>query len=297
MSLAMRARRILWALVIAGLATMLYDWHTAVHPRHSSDQALEGNSPAGETLWVMANGLRLKTRVYGSARAGEHPVLVIVLHGDSPFHPPSYQYIFARKAAEQIDNVIGAAVLRPGYSDDTGDTSDGTRGYTTGDNYTPEVVDAVASLARQLKARYAASHVIFVGHSGGAAIAADVMGLLPGVADGALLVSCPCNVPAFRRHMSEKQMDPLWLAPVSSLSPLDLVGHLSPAIHVRMVVGAKDSVATPELTEEYADALRARHIDVTVTELPGMEHDILLEPPVYEQLRLLVKAVSEPAIH
>lgn len=297
MSVAMRARRILWALVIASLATMLYDWHTAVRPRHSSDQALEGNSPAGETLWVTANGLRLKTRVYRSAKADEHPVLVIVLHGDSPFHPPSYQYIFARKAAGQIDNVVVAAVLRPGYSDDTGDTSDGTRGYTTADNYTLQVVDAITSVATQLKEKYAASHVVFVGHSGGAAIAADVMGRAPSVADGALLVSCPCNVPAFRKHMSEKQMDPLWLAPVASLSPLDLAGQVSPAIHVRMVVGTKDSLATPELTEEYAAALRARHIDVTVTELPGMEHDILLEPPVFEQLGQLVKEILEPAAH
>lgn len=92
-------------------------------------------------------------------------------------------------------------------------------------------------------------------------------------------------------------MDPLWLAPVASLSPLDLAGQVSPAIHVRMVVGTKDSLATPELTEEYAAALRARHIDVTVTELPGMEHDILLEPPVFEQLGLLVKEILEPAAH
>ena len=60
---------------------------------------------------------------------------------------------------------------------------------------------------------------------------------------------------------------------------------------------AKDSVVTPALTEEYAAALRARHIDVTVTELPGMEHDILLEPPVFEQLAQLVSAVAEPASH
>lgn len=297
MGFARRARRILWALVIAALGTMLYDWHAALHPRHSASQALEGNSTAGETLWVTANGLRLKTRVYRGANVSDRPVLVIVLHGDSPFHPPSYQYVFGRKAATQLDNVVVAAVLRPGYSDDTGDTSDGTRGYTTGDNYTPQVVDAIAGAATQLKEKYGASHVILVGHSGGAAIAADVMGRTPDVADGALLVSCPCNVSVFRKHMGEKQMDPLWLAPVSSISPIDLVSHISPGAHVRMVVGAKDAVATPELTEEYAQALRARRIDVTVMELPGMEHDILLEPPVFEQLTLLVKELEGSAPH
>src|SRR5882672_349974 len=111
-------------------------------------------SPAGKPLWLEVNGRRVKTKVYSSIKLGRHPVLIVVLHGDSPSHPPSYHYAFARSAAEKMDDVVTAALLRPGYTDDKGDHSDGERGLTTGDNYTPEVVDAIAGAIDQLKAQF-----------------------------------------------------------------------------------------------------------------------------------------------
>jgi len=287
MSRAARRRAIYLVVAIVVIGAILYARVFRIHPHHSSSKALEGNSPAGETLWLTANGLRLKTRIYRSARVSGRPVLVIVLHGDSPFHPPSYQYIFARRAAEQIDDLVAAAILRPGYTDDAGDTSAGKRGETTGDNYTPQAVDAVADATKQLEEKFGAGEVIVAGHSGGAAIAGDLIGRDPGLADGALLVSCPCDVPAFRKHMAEKQMNPMWLVPVESLSPLALVGSVAPTIHVRMLVGTEDTVAPPALTGEYAAGLRARGIDVRVMEVPGEVHDMFLDPVVFEQLKEL----------
>ena len=295
MTTVSRIRRIAWIVVLAAIAAIVYDKYTNVHPRRSDSQALEGNSAAGETVWVTGNGLRLKTRVYRSADAGEHPTLVVVLHGDSPFDAPSYQYVFARRAAEQIGGLIAAGVLRPGYTDDTGATSDGSRGEATGDNYTPTVVDAVAEVTRELKAKYAASHVILAGHSGGAAIAGDLIGRAPDVAEGALLVSCPCDVGAFRKHMAKKQMNPLWLAPVESLSPLNLIPSVPQTMHVRIVVGTEDSVTPVRITREYAAGLRARGVDVRVVEVPGAEHDIFLEPVVFDQLKSLVKTMEGAA--
>ncbi|MGH9411359.1 MAG: alpha/beta hydrolase [Vicinamibacterales bacterium] len=286
--------RYLYAIVVvsAVVAIVLYARHVATHPPHSSNPNLEGNSSAGQTLWVTAHGFRLKTRVYRSARASDHPILVVVLHGDSPFSPPSYQYVFAREAAAQIENLTVAAILRPGYTDDTGDTSDGEHGHTTGDNYTPQVVDAVAGAAAQLEVRYASSRVIVVGHSGGATISADLIERDPDLADAALLVSCPCDVPAFRKHMAAKQFNPLWLAPTHSLSPLDRIDHVSASTIVRLLVGANDDVAPPVITKEYAAALRARHIDVGVTLVPGQGHDIFLEPVVLEALQALAATLE-----
>jgi pimeloyl-ACP methyl ester carboxylesterase len=43
------------------------------------------------------------------------------------------------------------------------------RGYTTGDNWTPEAVNAVATVLSELKDRYHPRRAILVGHSGGAA--------------------------------------------------------------------------------------------------------------------------------
>jgi pimeloyl-ACP methyl ester carboxylesterase len=189
-----------------------------------------------ETVRLAPGGFRLKTKVYRSTKVGDQSVLVVVLHGDSPFRPPSYQYEFARVAAGQIDNVIVGAPPRPGYRDDTGDCSSGERGLTTGDNYTPEVVDAVAQEVDQLRTKYHAAEVVLVGHSGGAAITGDLLGRWPSKADGALLVSCRCDLVAWRKHMFEtRRQNPVWLRPVRSLSPMDLAKDVSERVHVRKI--------------------------------------------------------------
>src|SRR6185436_16034197 len=91
-----------------------------------------------------------------------------------------------------VGDVVAAGLLRPGYTDNAGDRSDGERGEARGDNYTADVADAVATATRALAQRVKARRVILVGHSGGASIAALVLGRHPGIADAALLVACGC---------------------------------------------------------------------------------------------------------
>lgn len=257
----------------------------------------------GETMWITANGLRLKTKIYKSAKVSDHPILVLVLHGDllAPGSPPTYHYAFARRVAEQMDDVIAAALLRPGYADDDGDRSEGKQGMRTGDNYTPDVVDAVAQAVRALKTRFLPAATVLAGHSGGAAIAGDLLGRHPSEVNAALLVSCPCDLSAWRKHMIKyyfPKVGPfslLFLAPVKSLSPIELAGRVPASVRVRMVVGREDPVAPPELTREYAEALRRRGVDAAVEVAPGLEHNILLEPVVFEQLKRLLEAVENDA--
>lgn len=247
----------------------------------------------GETIWLPAATHRLKARAYVSRTHGEHPVLVVVLHGDSPFNNPSYQYRFARVAAERNDDIVAVGLLRPGYTDADGEKSDGVRGRTTGDNYTLDVVDDVAAAVEQLKTRFAARAVVLVGHSGGAAIAADVIGTTPDLAAGALLVSCPCDLPAFRWHMARLQWSPFWLLPVDSLSPLSLVGQVKKTVKVRLLVGSDDELTPQRFSHAYAEALKARGGDVTVEVVPGQPHDMLLEQPTFDALTALLQQVAK----
>ncbi len=242
----------------------------------------------GRTEWLGGAGQRVKAEIFGATGAGSASVLVIVLHGDAPFNRPSYQYTFAAHAAEKIRGAIAVALLRPGYTDPAGDTSDGKRGNTTADNYTPEVLDRIAATVRQLRAELHPSAVVLVGHSGGAAIAADLIARDPGLANGALLVSCPCDVPAFREHMKNVAPTPLWDAPVRSVSPLDVVIRIDRATRVRMIVGEKDNVAPPEFTQRYAAALKKHGVAAEVTVLPGRDHEILLDSAVMEELSKLI---------
>lgn len=253
-------------------------------------------SPPKETLWLEANGLKLKVAVYASAKLSTHPILIVVLHGDllgvRSIPPSTYHYEFAHQAATKIDDVVVAALLRPGYRDHTGEYSQGERGLTTGDNYTPEVVDAVAQEIDQLKKKFHPARAILVGHSGGAAITGDLLGRWPNAVNGALMVSCPCDLAAWRKHMQQMQdNNPIWSAPVRSLSPIDLAGKVPSSVRIRLLVGSDDTVAPPELSQHYADALRKNRSDVTVTIASKLQHDILLEPVTLDALKALAETV------
>ncbi len=261
-----------------------------------AQQAQPTSESQGETLWLLEHGLRLKIKIYRSEKLLAHPRLIVVLHGDSPFGPPSYQYAFARKVAAQIENVVVAAILRPGYSDGSAQKSDGVRGETTGDNYTPAVVDEIAGAVEELKLKFHPAATLLVGHSGGAAICADILGRHPSASNAALLISCPCNLPKWREHMFQLQnKDPSWYAPVESLSPIDLAGKVSPATKVGLLVGNEDPIAPPDLTKEYAEALRQHGVKAEVTIAPGLQHDILLEPVALEELKKLLQWLERPA--
>jgi pimeloyl-ACP methyl ester carboxylesterase len=253
-------------------------------------------SSTAETKWIRANGLRLKTNIYRSARLSSHPGLVVVLHGDllgvGAIPASTYHYVFAQEATTKMDDLVAVAMLRPGYRDSTDEHSDGERGLTTGDNYTPEVVNAVAQVIDQLKAKFHPSYTVLAGHSGGAAIAGDLLGRWPSKVDAALMVSCPCDLAAWRKHMMEMQNNnPIWSAPVKSLSPIELADKVSSSVRVRLLVGSIDTVAPPEMTERYADALRRYGDDVTVTVASGLGHDILLEPVTLTALTTLVQSL------
>ena len=157
-----------------------------------------------------------------------------------------------------------------------------------GDNYTPNVVDAVATVARSLESMHNASAVVLVGHSGGGTIAANVLGRHPDVADAALLVGCGCDPEAWHARMRAQQPNSIWDEPTASLMPLSLVGGVLRGTQVRLLVGENDDVALPQDSRRYAEALEARGIDVRVTVAPGLGHNILMTPNAFRELGALV---------
>ncbi len=107
-----------------------------------------------------------------------------------------------------------------------------------------------------------ARRVVMVGHSGGATIAAIVLGRHPQVADAALLVACGCGA-------------------TRSLQPLDFVSGVRRGIAVRLLVGEQDEVTPPEQSQRYAGVLQKRGVDAQVTVLPGLGHNIMFTQPVF----------------
>jgi pimeloyl-ACP methyl ester carboxylesterase len=246
--------------------------------------SMRAAGPPGETVWLTTPLGRQKARVFRSIQVSPRPRLVVALHGDAPFERPEYQYLFAQKAAAALNDTVVAAILRPGYTDADGDKSGGVRGATTGDNYTPEALASLASAIAQLKARYNARDITLVGHSGGAALAAELAERRPELATRAVLVGCPCDLDGWRLYMARKQLSPLWLLPVASLSPLKDAARLSPASRILLLVGEKDDVAPARFSNAFALAARRTGAEVQVQVLPGLGHNILLQPAVLDAL-------------
>jgi pimeloyl-ACP methyl ester carboxylesterase len=112
------------------------------------------------------------------------------------------------------------------------------------------------------------------------------------VVDGALLVSCPCDVAAWRKYMQSVKGGAIWERPVRSLSPLALVDDVPASAKIWLLVGSEDQTTPPSLTLSYAEALRNRNIAASVTIAPGLSHNILLEPIAMERLKEVVSTID-----
>lgn len=271
---------------LIGLAAILAAAPAHAQPAQGSDSASAAASASGTPV-VFAG---LVGRAFAPVRGGPQPRLVVVLHGDLA-DGAAYQYRFARSARDALADTAVVALMRPGYADDQGRRSPGVRGQATGDNYTPAAIDAVRRAIEAAKARYHASRVTVVGHSGGAAVAADLAEADPTLVSRLLLVSCPCDLRPWRLHMALKQLSPMWLLPVRSLSPLQGARRLPPRIRILLVVGEKDDVAPASLTAAFVSAARGAKVRADELVLPGVGHEALLDP---RTLRALVQLQTAP---
>jgi pimeloyl-ACP methyl ester carboxylesterase len=246
----------------------------------------EQKSPAeahGEAIKVGFSGHQLAGRAFVNGSGVANP-LVVVLHGDAPFANPSYQYKFASDVARAAPGSAVVALLRPGYKDPYGARSDGDRGFASGENYTADVADDVIAALQVLKAKYRAASIILVGHSGGAAIAADVAARSGRLVQQVFLVGCPCNVTAFRWHMARLQWSPIWLLPVSSLSPDLTLDQMDRATAITAISGSRDAITLPEYAQAYIDKALARGIAASMIIAPDQGHEILNSPAVLQRV-------------
>ena len=133
--------------------------------------------------------------------------LVVLLHGDGEGQLGQRQIdrwtAIGRSLSAPDRNVV--FMIRPGYQSPAGNSS----GWANpkDDDYTAANMARVAGALGALKTAYKSEKLVLVGHSGGAATSALVLGKHPGVADAALLLGCPCDVPPWRDHRNAQRRD------------------------------------------------------------------------------------------
>ena len=212
---------------------------------------------------VLGGDLCLVTKIYGADTAGASPSLVVFLHGDMSRGGAAH-YLFSRaEEMGDIPGVVGVALIRPGYYDNDGNTSDGPNKRL--DHYTDNNNRAVAEAVQALKDRYSADKTILVGHSGGAAQSGVIIGRYPDLATAAVLVSCPCDIPRWR---ISRGRDP-W---PNSQSPIDFIDTIASSQKVIAITGANDSNTGMFLAQDYVDALTKRGIEAKFVMARSAKH-------------------------
>jgi pimeloyl-ACP methyl ester carboxylesterase len=244
---------------------------------------------AQEQSWVQGGLFRLSTTAYVSEERSERPILVVVIHGDAPRNEPDYHYVFAAKLAASYRDVVAVGLLRPGYTDPEGYTSDGERGEAVGDNFHVTNTDAIADVIGELKRRWNARKLVVAAHSGGGTLAANILGRYPTLIDQALLVSSVFDVERWRQYMFEQTGLPAFQGEIETLSTIDLIAEMSDRVEVTLMVGSQDEIAPHCFSEQYETAARKLDKKVKLVHLEGDGHEIFLKPAVFAELEPMLR--------
>jgi hypothetical protein len=206
--------------------------------------------------------------------------MVVVLHGDAPFVNRRYQYAFASNLAGAVPGTRVFTVFRPGSADPNEAKLGVERAVAFRDSYRLEVVDDIARAIESLKARWNAPGVILVGDESGAAAAAYVAALHPDLVQSAVLILCPCEIPALTFHRT--------LLTVHSVSPLQALDQMSKRTKVTAIAGTNDSMRK-EIASSYVAKAAALGISASLVLIPTRGRGFLNDP-------ILIKDIAR-AIH
>ena len=211
---------------------------------------------AAEDLRTSVSGVDecLAMSRFGPDAALPGGALVVWLHGDvSSGGPATYHVALAERTArdDAWGRTTAIALVRPGYPAADGRASTGDLNARN-DHYTAANAGEVAAALAHLKQSLGAGRLVVAGHSGGAATAALVAGMRPGLIDAMLLLACPCDIAAWRQGRRA------W---TRSENPIAWAGRVATDTRVVALTGARDDNTSPALASAYVDALKARGVN------------------------------------
>jgi len=220
-------------------------------------------------------------------------VLVVMIHGDrtgSLEQRHVDRWVEVGRAL-QADDRRALLLIRPGYRTPAGDSS----GWANprDDDYTAENTARVAGALAALRQTLRPQRIVLVGHSGGAATAALVLGRHPGAADAALLLGCPCDVPPWRDHRNLQRggFDRAWS---HSLNPLAFVSGIVAATPVHVATGARDDNTLSRFAMRWVERAAARGVAAAFEEVPGHDHGSILRwDGVAQRVQALIAALPD----
>jgi pimeloyl-ACP methyl ester carboxylesterase len=245
--------------------------------------------PPGRTVSDQKGGCLALVPIGSTAPSSK--TLIVMLHGDGGGQLSQSQITRWTRLGETLKapdrNVF--FMLRPGYQSPAGNSS----GWANprDDDYTAQNMERVAGALRTLQESYKSEKLILVGHSGGAATSSIVLGKHPGIADAALLLGCPCDVPPWRDHRNaQRGATGGW---PRSLNPLAFVAGIPAGTPVLAVTGTQDENTLPTFARRWVDAANEKSAKARFVEIPGLSHSTILQwPDIASSVSELIEATK-----
>jgi len=222
---------------------------------------------------VSASGHCLVLDVYKSPTETNGRSLIVFVHGDG-LRIKGGRYVkgLLRMYPEsKHKNVVLVALTRPGYSNGK-EVSSGDHYYREGDAYREHTVKAVSNAILSLKKHYQAKRLVVIGHSGGANILANGMGMVDGFQpDLAILLSGSYYMEKWAKHRGFSQ----WYKG-RGLSPHEHVDGISPSVKIIALTGEDDRNTLPEFASSYVNKLRKAGKNASFRSVADTDHDGIL---------------------
>jgi hypothetical protein len=120
-----------------------------------------------------------------------------------------------------------------------------------------------------------------------------VLGRHPGVADAALLLGCPCDVPPWRSHRNSQRgaVDRPW---GNSLNPLSFVSAIPQGTPVIAATGVEDDNTLPRFARRWVEQASAKGVDARYEDVPGHGHGSILRwDGIAHHLQALIAALPQ----
>jgi len=261
----------------------------------SPSQVCRNGKVADNVHWIFGAGFCLAAKTYAPPDAPPSKPVVVVIHSDNGGRMGNKYELIAKKIADNL-RVVAVALLRPGYrrgGNNADMISEGTA-HKNDDDYSRENVDIIAGTVMSLRAQYPGRKVLLVGHSGGAALSALVLGIHPHAADGAVLAGCPCDIANWRSWRNTSVGNDLFWS--RSLSPDHYVEGIPLDTVLIALNGTEDSNTLPKFADAYIKSAIGHGVaGARFFTVPGANHtNVTSTPTFYNTVGEAIERLTAP---
>ncbi|QKF82106.1 alpha/beta hydrolase [Halarcobacter ebronensis] len=218
----------------------------------------ESECLATEENFIYAGGECVEYRAY---KGDSDDKIIIIVHGtwDEGTNTLGRYAPFAETLNMNTD-ITTVAVALPGYSNSstnnfTALSHEGVKNLAAKKEY----VEFLGDLVNELKEKFEAKEVTYVGHSAGAMMGATLTGLRPGLIQNIALAGGRYDI-----HQTEKGND--------LISFIDVIDNVDKNTKYLFIYGSEDKISKPEVTTSFFKIAKEKGLNAKLIKVEGAEH-------------------------